>query len=207
MNRISSQGNIEQYFDSLFTAPGYFLEIGCWDGEHYSQTAWLERERGWKGLCVDPFPYNFENRNCSLCKKAISIDGLPREFIKVSIDRRHGGDVSYLSGFSDTLHTYWSMIEEHCEYEVVTVETVTFAKLCEEYNLPEHIEFLSVDTEGSELEVFKGIDFRRYKFGLITFEHNFDWVKRESISTILLDNGYSLYEAWEYDDIWISRKP
>lgn len=201
-----SQGNIERYFDSLFHAPGYFLEIGAWDGEHISQTAWLERERAWEGLCVDPFPVNFEDRRCLLCSKAIGIDGLPREFIKVSIDRRHGGDVSYLSGFTDTIQTYWKLIEEHCDYEKTMVDTITFEQLCEGYNVPSYIGFLSVDTEGSELEVFQGIDFSKYKFGLITFEHNFDWIKRDNISTILQNNGYILYKELEYDDIWIDRQ-
>lgn len=202
---IYSQNNIEQYFDSLFTVPSFFLEIGAWDGEHYSQTKWLEHTRGWTGLCVDPFLVNFENRDCLVCNKAISIDGLPREFIKVAIDRRNGGDVSYWSGFADSMYLHWDDIKRHCEYDVITVETITFEQLIVQYNLPPHIGFLSVDTEGSELEVFKGIDFSKNKFGLIMYEHNFEWVKRTSISNILIDNGYILYKELEFDDLWIEN--
>jgi len=202
---IYSQGNIERILERLLPEQDFFLEIGCWSGEHYSQTAWLEYERGWTGLCVDPFPVNFENRQCILCNKAVSRDGLSREFAKVTIDRRHGGDVSYLSGFSDMLHTYWPLIKEHCEYEMVIVETITFEQLCKLYKLPEWIGFLSVDTEGSELEVFQSINFNKQRFGMITFEHNFDWVKRGAISRILSDNNYAIYEEWEYDDVWVSR--
>ena len=203
---MTSQNGIERYIDDLFTKPSYFLEIGAWDSEHYSQTAWLERERAWEGLCVDPFPYNFQDRACLLCRKGISIDGKPREFVRVGTDRRHGGDVSYLSGFADTIQLHWKTIEEHCNYERVLVETLTFEQLCREYNVPDYIGLLSVDTEGSELEVFKGIDFSRYSFGMVTFEHNFDWVKRDSISNILKSNGYILYHEFEYDDIWIDEK-
>jgi len=204
---IYSQGNIEKVLDRLLSNPDFFLEVGCWSGEHFSQTAWLEHEQGWTGLCVDPFPVNFENRPHSLlCAKAVSLDGLPREFIQVSIDRRHGGDVSYLSGFMDTMSAlHWDMIQEFCDYRKVTIETITFEQLSTLYKLPEWIGFLSVDTEGSELGVFRGIDFNKQRFGVITFEHNFDWNKRGAIARILSDNNYILYEEWEYDDIWVNR--
>ena len=91
---MTSQHNIETFLAGFFTKPGFFLEIGCWDGEQISQTSYLEKKKDWKGLCVDPFPKNFTNRSCELCDKAISKDGLPRKFVKVSIDRRNGGDVS-----------------------------------------------------------------------------------------------------------------
>lgn len=204
---IYSQGNIEKVLDRLFPDKGFFLEIGCWSGEHFSQTAWLEHERSWTGVCVDPFPVNFENRpHTLLCQKAISLNGLPREFIQVSTDRRHGGDVSYLSGFTDTMSAlHWEMVQEFCDYKTVIVETITFRQLCSLYKLPLWIDFLSVDTEGSELEVFQGIDYGVQHFGVITFEHNFDWNKRGAIARILSDNNYILYEEWEYDDIWANR--
>src|ERR671925_1346918 len=94
---------IEKHLDDLFPHPGTFLEIGCWDGELMSQTAYLERERGWTGLCVDPFPIHFEQRSCMVCAKAVSADGQPRTFLKVSIDRRYGGNVSYFSGFKESV--------------------------------------------------------------------------------------------------------
>src|SRR5574342_922137 len=94
-----SQRGIEKYLERFFDGPGTFLEIGCWDGELISQTAWLERERGWTGVCVDPFARGFEGRGCRVCRKAVvgvRADARPaRTFVKVSVDRRHGGDVSY----------------------------------------------------------------------------------------------------------------
>ena len=96
---LSQSKRIEGRVESLFPSPGIFLEIGAWKGEHFSQTAYLERERGWTGVCVDPFPSGFEQRTCRVCPKAVSADGQPRAFLKVTTDRRHGGDVSYLSGF------------------------------------------------------------------------------------------------------------
>jgi FkbM family methyltransferase len=197
-----SQHKIEKYLDENFTEPGTFLEIGCWNGEIISQTLYLEREKGWTGLCVDPFPSNFEQRQCKLCQKAVSLDGLPRAFIKVSIDRRYGGDVSYFSGFKDRLAAHWPLIVEFCDYEEVQVETITFTQLCADYAMPKHIEFLSVDVEGAELEIFKSIDFSQYSFGLIVFEHNEDPMVREQVGEILCRNGYALLASLRVDDIY-----
>lgn len=200
-----SQHHIENYLDR-FKSPGFFLEIGCWDGELISQTAWLERERGWKGLCVDPFPRNFEKRICRVCDMAVSADGRPREFIKVSTDRRDGGDVSYFSGFKDTIQTHWPLIFEHCNYEMIGIVTITIDQLYRKYCLPLYIEFLSVDTEGSELEIFQSIDFDKYSFGLIVFEHNENMTVKNGVGDILLKHGYKLLDSMRVDDVYINEE-
>lgn len=187
--------NIGQYVIPYFTKTGYFVEIGCWQGEHISQTFELEKI-GWTGVCVDPFPTRFENRKCDLIKKAVTKDGKTREFIKVSTDRRHGGDVSYFSGFTDSVGFHWPVISAHCDYERIYVDCITF----DELKLPWHIDFLSVDTEGSELEIFRSIDFSKYTFGMIMFEHN---GVNNGVGDILEAKGYKLFQHLELDDIFI----
>jgi len=202
-----SQSHIEPILDLFFpSSPGFFLEIGCWDGEHLSQTAYLEREKGWTGLCVDPFPVHFENRTCRVCTKAISRDGNPRAFLKVSTDRRHDGDVSYLSGFADRIAPiHKPVIEQFCDWQEIQIETMTLDQLYEDYHLPSHIDFLSIDTEGADLEILESIDFSTHTFGLIMFEHNFeDWI-RHSAHEILSRNQYILYQALEIDDIYLRK--
>lgn len=205
MDKFISQHEIEKFVLDHFKEPGYFLEIGCWDGELISQTAFLERNYGWKGLCVDPFPINFEKRSCNVCRKAVSADGKNRRFLKVSKDRRHGGDVSYFSGFSDSVKVHLPLIHEFCDYQECEIETVTIEQLYGEYNLPSFIEFLSVDTEGSELEIFEHIDFEKYHFGLIVFEHNDVAAARYAIGNILQSHGYERIAALRCDDIYLGK--
>lgn len=206
IDNFNSQSRIETYLDGLFKQPGYFLEIGCWNGELISQTMYLERFKGWKGLCVDPFPTNFERRECELCARAVSADGAPREFIKVSIDRRYGGDVSYFSGFRDSIQVHWPLISEFCDYEQIWVETITFVQLCAQYGVPDYVDFLSIDTEGSELEIFKSIDFSCHRFGMIMFEHNQNQEVQAAIRAILQKNGYQLFLALTIDDVYINTE-
>lgn len=201
-----SQYNIEPLLDEFLPEQGFFLEIGAWDGEHFSQSLYLER-KGWKGLCVDPFLRNFDGRTCELCPKAISSNGLPREFIRVTTDRRHGGDVSYLSGFRDSIRIHLPTIQEHCEYQVISVDTITIVDLYEFYELPRYIDFLSIDVEGAEIEVFSGINFDQNRFGLITFEHNGDESARRHIGALLIAHGYERVPVIElkWDDVYTNR--
>lgn len=187
--------HITDFIIPLFKQPGNFLEIGCWKGEHKSQTKELE-DRGWAGICVDPFPSCFDNRKCKLIDAAVSRDGEPRVFVRVSIDRRHGGDVSYFSGFRDSIGFHWPVISEHCNYEEMIIPTITF----DEIKAPQHINFMSVDTEGAELEIFRGIDFGRYTFDAIMYEHN---GKENGVGELLQANGYKLYKNLQLDNIYV----
>lgn len=199
----TSQMGIEKYFDQFFDTPGFFLEIGCWDGIHISQTAWLEKERGWRGVCVDPFARNFENRSCLVANHAVGGKSGVRKFIKVTTDRRNGGDVSYLSGFKDSISVHWRVIRDFCNYEEVDILTISFSELARLYSIPSHIDFLSLDTEGSEVEILRGIDFSRYTFGMICVEHNQNEAVRKEVADILLSQGYELYEAILLDDLYV----
>ena len=205
----SSQHGVETYLNAMFSSPGTFLEIGAWNGELISQTWWLETKRGWNGLCVDPFAWGFENRTCKLCQKAVSVDGLPRQFVKVTTDRRTGGDVSYFSGFMDSLKVHWPMIIEHCDYEIAEIETITFDDLMKEYQMPNHVEFLSIDAEGAELEIFKGIDFSKYSFDVIDYEHNEDPKVKYEVGRLLEAAGYRHWVSLRVDSLYVhhSKQP
>jgi len=57
-------------------------------------------------------------------------------------------------------------------------------------NAPLFIEFMSLDTEGSELHILKGVDLSRYTFGYMAIEHNHESEKRAAIRSYLEANGY-----------------
>ena len=49
---------------------GYFVDVGSGDGIEGSNTKLLE-ERGWRGICIDPFPTNMQTRRCHLFKEVV----------------------------------------------------------------------------------------------------------------------------------------
>lgn len=199
---MTSQHEIEKYVRHFFPKPGIALEIGCWHGELISQTADLEKD-GWQCICVDPFPSGFENRKTIPFRYALAQEAEERVFVKVSIDRRYGGDVSYFSGFKDSIQAHWPLISEHCDYEEIKIITKPVREFFK--YLPNYIHFLSVDTEGSEQEIFESIDFNKFSFGLIVFEHNESREAREAVSKVLEENGYVLYKHLRVDSIFVNK--
>jgi len=72
------------------------------------------------------------------------------------------------------------------------------------HNAPKHVDFLSVDTEGSEFEILNAFDFSKYSFGAICVEHNY-LENRPKVQQILVANGYrQVYpELSDFDDWFI----
>ena len=64
-------------------------------------------------------------------------------------------------------------------------KTETLTNLLIKYNVPKYIDYISLDTEGSELEILKGIDFNTYKFGIMNIEHNYVEPRRSNIRKFL----------------------
>lgn len=198
-----SQNGIEDIVFQFFPqSKGFFVEVGCWDGELISQTKTLE-DFGWAGICIDPFPRNFQNRSCTVFEFAVSKHFAARKFIKVSIDRTNGGDVSYFSHFASDPSEHDGLILANCDYEEVTVATAPLTNLLDLGKAPRFIEFLSVDVEGAELEVFESLNFNKFSFGVITFEHNKNEERRAYIQSLLHINGYQKYTETEIDDVFI----
>ena len=84
----------------------------------------------------------------------------------------------------------------------IIVKTITLNELLEKFNAPLFIDYLSLDTEGSEFEILKSVDLTKYVFGLIDVEHNFIEPKRSQIKELLLKYGYELIRNNNVDDCY-----
>jgi FkbM family methyltransferase len=177
---------------------GYFVDIGANDGIYISNTYLLEKKYNWKGICIEPLPNEYEklksNRDV-ICEKAVlfSSTGNKLEF-KIFKE-------SVYSGLTDTLTDV--PVINNISNEVITIYTSTLTEILNKNNSPLFIDYLSLDTEGSELEILKGIDMKKYTFGLIHVEHNYINDIRLKIRELLLSNGYLYVKENNWDDIYI----
>ena len=87
---------------------------------------------------------------------------------------------------------------------IYTVKTISLTDLLEKYDSPSVIDYLSIDTEGSELDILMSLDFARYRFRTITCEHNFT-PAREKILDLLTTKGYTrvLTDFSNFDDWYV----
>ena len=171
---------------------GYFLDVGSGDGEFHSNTAALER-RGWKGICVDPFPVYMEGRTCEMFREVVfSEAGRTMTF------RAAKG----LAGLEDTLGS-WNTTAKRAP--AVQFTTTTLDNILTRGGAPDFVHFISLDIEGAEFEALKGFPFDRVRVGAWTIEHNFEEPKRSNLKTLLESHGYVRTHTFKQDDFYAAN--
>jgi len=178
---------------------GFFLEIGASDGKELSNTYLLETKYGWKGICIEPIPYRFadlvRNRPRSKC---VDYAVFHTSGLEVVFAIANNGDG--LSGIQETIDCHKALVDAN-KTEIV-VKTITLGDLLAGNGAPTFVEYLSLDTEGSEYEILKGFDFSTYRFGRIDVEHNFVEPRRTQIRELLTSNGYTFLRENHVDDCY-----
>jgi FkbM family methyltransferase len=180
---------------------GYFVEIGVGDGVNLSNSVLLERDYGWRGLLAEPNPEFHApiraHRKAVLDPRAVfSESGREVEFICET-------GAGELSGLVETIQRRGST----SAHEVIKVATVSLNDLLSEHNAPSIIDYMSVDTEGSEYEILKGLDFQRFRPLVLTVEHNFDAPRLGKIDALLTANGYTqVLKPFSQFDAWYVHK-
>ncbi len=179
-----------------FKPDGFFVEFGATDGKMLSNTLTLEKNLGWSGILAEPSPQWVagltENRACHIDNRAVwSKTGVELDFFDAT-----SPELSTIGDFADhDSHSRKLATKEK-------VMTVSLQDLLIEYHAPSHIDYLSVDTEGSEFEVLKDFPFSKYSFGLITVEHNFTPM-RQQLHDLLSSNGYKrILTSYSVFDDW-----
>ena len=176
---------------------GYFLDLGAYDGLDNSNTVMLEREMDWKGLCVEPLPWAF--KNLTGCRTAKCVN---KAAYRTSGQTVPFTEYEQLSGISTYIDAYPEAQEKGPSLEV---ETISVNDLLAENDAPGFIHYASIDTEGSELEILKGVDFSKYVLGYINIEHNFIEPRRSQIQEFLAQKGYIFRGENDVDDDFIHR--
>lgn len=165
-----SQHGEDATLDRIFNYKenGVFVEVGCIDGRRFSNSLCFE-ERGWTGLCIEAHPDYIDlltqNRPNSIVSACAAGDNDADE-ITFYANRR--GSLSTLDKgqeerFRNDYAPYFSGFEEK------SVPLRRLDSLFAEHHL-EDIDFVSIDVEGTEVQVLKGIDFSRFRPAVFLIE-------------------------------------
>jgi FkbM family methyltransferase len=186
-----------------FMRNGFFVEIGATNGLDGSNSFLMENSFGWKGILVEPalgwHAELFLNRPKTIIeKKCIYKDSNSLlDFVEV------GG--TGLSSIKDlSMNDDFSHLRE--KGKTYKVGTISLNDLLSKYNAPSMLDYLSIDTEGSELEILSSFDFARFQFKVITCEHNYS-PNREKLNQLFISNGYirKYPNCSLYDDWWVKQ--
>lgn len=156
---------------------GFFVELGANDGISQSNTYHFEKYKNFSGLLIEPIPDKYQQ-----CKKNRSERNFFANCACVSFDYKSPTVellfsnlmTTTLDGTSDIADRYGhAKSGEHLIKNLIykfEIEAKTLNSLLLEAGAPNRIDLLSLDVEGSELEVLNGIDFERYSFTIICIE-------------------------------------
>jgi FkbM family methyltransferase len=179
---------------------GFFVDFGATDGITMNNSYCMEKDFGWNGVLAEPahcWQENLKNnRNCTIDFRCVwNRTGSLLTFKEVA----GAAELSTIEHCTKSDGHGPARIETGVNYQV---ETVSLIDLLQQHNAPATIDYLSIDTEGSELEILQAFDFIAYDIRIITVEHNFT-PNREKIYNLLTSKGYtrklkalSLWDDW-----------
>ncbi|MEO0461133.1 MAG: FkbM family methyltransferase [Myxococcota bacterium] len=178
---------------------GFFIEVGVGDGRHISNTYMLEKRLGWRGILVEPnrsFKDSIERqRDAQLIEQAAT----SRTGDTIVFEEESEGVFSGLASFKRKNDRSQSS-------KRYNVKSITLDKVLEESGAPRQIDYLSIDTEGSELDILAGLSIDRYEIGCLSIEHNYVSRTLRELDLLLCPSGYTrvLSEVSEFD-AWYVR--
>lgn len=176
-------------YETNYKHDGYFIDFGATDGLTINNTYLLEKEFHWNGIVAEPNPIWFadlnKHRECHISNECVwTQTGAKLQFLLTDAP-----DLATIKGFGDN--------DEHAEKRqtsnITEVDTISLTDLLKKFNAPSQIDYLSIDTEGSEYDILLSFfkqSFDDYKIDLITIEHNYVPEFREKIYRMLTMNGY-----------------
>ncbi len=197
-----------QVFQDLFVLfslnqrrEAFFVEFGATDGVELSNTLLLERGYDWNEILAEPAKCWHKdlrtNRNCVIDKRCVwTKSGVVLEFNEVS-DRE-------LSTITEYSNQDGHFVARRMG-KIYPVETISLTDLLSSHDAPNRIDYLSVDTEGSEFEILQAFDFQKYDVKIITVEHNYT-KNRDKICALLESRGFArVFERFSMWDDWYRK--
>ena len=229
-----SQYKQDMYIDRLLRRRkgGFFVEMGAFDGELYSNTLFLERARGWDGLLIEPNPVTFEQLT-SKDRKCWALHGClgasPSLTFRLAggmtaplqlMSKHHSDRLDYavpkmiLAKDSKGL----DFLRYRGSGEEVPVRCFNLKSVLgqlwnqssrsngtggENQSSVRHIDYFSLDVEGGEMDVLENLPWGSVTIEVMTVEVQ---ENRQEIHTFMLSKGYRLVSTFDFDNLYILER-
>jgi FkbM family methyltransferase len=182
------------FFD--FKKNGTYLDVGAFDGVHFSNTYSFEIE-GWQGVCVEPnptfFSYLKQNRPAARCLQAACVSDMNKneatiyceELGLLSTTRKAPGYENFV------MERYKKRGLVFSGFKTATVPAITVDEILLRYfpgNI--NVDLVSIDVEGAEMDVLRGFDVKRHKPGIIVIESNHPEQSEEMVEYLAARHEY-----------------
>ena len=204
---IFASGSLHEKLKSRFAGgPGIFFEVGANNGIEASNTAYLEKYCDWRGILVEATPHKYvecvRNRPNSVVVHAALT---PFDYCERYVEILYSNLMSVTRLSEISIESHIAMGSEFLAGETALSGSVFLAparttdSILAENGYP-MIDLFSLDVEGAELQVLKGIDFSKSR------PRNFVIEARDPdvIGHFLQDKGYGMTEKLSHHDYLFS---
>lgn len=163
---------------------GFFIECGANDGVNQSNTWYFEKYLNWHGILIEP---------------------LRDQFVELKKNRSQKNHFYNLALSSSQKINSLNIIENNLTSKVIDkldkkkkvskYNSTTLTKILDEVNAPKLVDFFSLDVEGYEDQVIKGINFKKYNFKFFLIE-----TKNDKVIKFIESKNYKLVKKMSYHD-------
>lgn len=172
---------------------GFFVDFGAADGKTFSNTYWLEKAKGWRGLLIEPNPdQTIKDRPNSIIER-VAVGPADTITLELTADPDLARSLPSQPNTEPRLKSRG----------FVEVESVRLTTLLERHNI-DRVDLMSVDTEGTEIEAWRTLDLNRWRPRVVIVEYS-TWHLRddfEGIKSVWEADGYELLETTTYNCIF-----
>jgi len=190
---------------------GFFIEAGAWDGEHLSNTIYLETQLGWSGLLVEPNRGAYDllvakKRNAHSISSCLATNGYAERVRFDSADVFGGIDDVKDPAAADVKEErdlYAGSFGKDLAREMVTVQCFPLYSILLALGNP-RVDFFSLDIEGSEMKVLRTIPFDKVDIEIFLIETN--KVNVTEMTEFMAGVGYQVTEMPPYDHLFVKQR-
>lgn len=196
---------LEYYFTEKYGENyiGNCIDIGASDGINGSNS-YLFEQQGWDCICIEANPEYAES--ASKIRKQVfnyGISDVNKKDAVFIVYTINGGNQSAISslGVDDRLvRDHKHMIDR---VDSIKIEAITLDSLLESLNYNKKIDFVSIDTEGTEISVLRGFDLLKWKPEILVIENNYkdaiinEYVSQHNYEKILIDLGVNQFYKYK----------
>lgn len=205
--KFHGQYEQDKYLNKLFKGKtnGTFVDIGAHDGLTFSNSYFFEKEKNWKGVCVEPIPEVFAKldsvRNCIKVNGCISNKVGTETFLRV---KGAVVDTEMLSGLvEDYDQRHLERIDREIkEYggskEEIEVTCYDINQVLKDNGINK-VDFFTIDTEGNELKILQTINFNEFDFDIFLVENNY---QTDEMNQFMTSNGFKRIKKIGHDEVY-----
>lgn len=180
----------KKMLDYINFSNGFFIECGANDGVNQSNTWYFEKYLNWHGILIEP---------------------LKNKFIELKKNRNNKNYFYNFALSSSQKINSLNIIENNLTSKVIDkldkkkkvskYNSTTLTKILDEVNAPKLVDFFSLDVEGYEEQVIKGINFKKYNFKYFLIE-----TKNDKVIKLIESKNYKLIKKMSYHDFLFHYK-